>query len=127
MRIGETSKNDINSTTVAIHVYDVITLALGSVFSELNLITASVTFGIENSEYTINPPCSRCYLDNNLIWRFRTQTNVCGYVFITICVTIPLSYVSFTSFSQIESHTKLLKPPYTFRCKQVKQPERVDG
>ncbi len=39
------------------HVYDVITLALGSVFSELNLITASVTSGIESSEYTISPPC----------------------------------------------------------------------
>lgn len=57
MRIGERSRNRISDTTVAMHVYDVITLALGSVFSELNLITASVTSGIESSEYTISPPC----------------------------------------------------------------------
>ncbi len=55
--------------------------------------------------------------------RFRTQTNVCEYVFMTIRVTIPLKYVSFTSFPRIESHTKLLKPPYTCRREQARRLE----
>ncbi len=36
-------KNNIDNTRVAMHVYAVIIHALGSVFSALNLITASVT------------------------------------------------------------------------------------